>query len=81
MIRAQSSFFSVLSAFNYDVAILNSDVYRHSILGLNLPQTGQYKTILRKKISRLGDYGTASRFGYFTPSNQQYEFLECCLNQ
>lgn len=41
--------FSVLSAFNYDVAILNSDVYRHSILGLNLPQTGQYKLFYGKK--------------------------------
>lgn len=41
--------FSVLSAFNYDVAILNSDVYRHSILGLNLPSAGQYKLFQGKK--------------------------------
>ncbi len=41
--------FSVLSAFNYDVAILNSDVYRHSILGLNLPAAGQYKLFRGKK--------------------------------
>ncbi len=41
--------FSVLSAFNYDVAILNSDVYRHSVLGLNLPTSGQYKLFRGKK--------------------------------
>lgn len=41
--------FSVLSAFNYDVAILNSDFYRHSILGLNLPSSGQYKLFYGKK--------------------------------
>lgn len=41
--------FSVLSAFNYDVAILNSEVYRHSILGLNLPSAGQYKLFQGKK--------------------------------
>jgi len=41
--------FSVLSAFNYDVAILNSDVYLHSIIGLNLPSAGQYKLFQGKK--------------------------------
>jgi len=41
--------FSVLSAFNFDVAILNSDVYRHSILGINLPGAGQYKLFRGKK--------------------------------
>lgn len=35
--------YSVLKHFNYDVAILNSDFYRHSILGLNIPASGNYK--------------------------------------
>jgi len=36
--------FTVLSRFNYDVAILNSDQYRHSILGINMPVSGTFKT-------------------------------------
>jgi hypothetical protein len=35
--------YSVLKAFNYDVAILNSEFYRHSILGINLPGSGYSK--------------------------------------
>lgn len=35
--------YSVLKHFDYDVAILNSDFYRHSILGLNIPASGSYK--------------------------------------
>lgn len=32
--------FTLLSHFNYDVAILSSDYYSHSILGVNLPISG-----------------------------------------
>lgn len=35
--------FSILKHFGYDVAILNSDEYRHSILGLNIPASGKFK--------------------------------------
>ncbi|WP_435578379.1 hypothetical protein [Gilvibacter sp.] len=35
--------YSVLKHFDYDVAILNSNFYRHSVLGLNIPASGQYK--------------------------------------
>ena len=35
--------YSILKHFNYDVAILNSDFYRHSILGVNIPASGDYK--------------------------------------
>lgn len=41
--------YSILKQFNYDVAILNSDFYRHSILGVNLPSKGAYKTYNGKK--------------------------------
>jgi len=41
--------YSILKHFNYDVAILNSDYYRHSIIGLNLPATGTHKTHFGKK--------------------------------
>ena len=41
--------YSILKYFNYDVAILNSDFYRHSILGLNLPKGGLNKVYKGKK--------------------------------
>ncbi len=41
--------YSILKYFNYDVAILNSDFYRHSILGLNLPKSGLNKVYKGKK--------------------------------
>ena len=41
--------YSVLKHFNYDVAIVNSDFYRHSIIGVNLPASGDYKVFKGKK--------------------------------
>jgi hypothetical protein len=41
--------YSILKQFNYDVAILNSDFYRHSILGINIPGSGSSKTYNGKK--------------------------------
>ena len=41
--------YSILKHFGYDVAILNSDFYRHSILGVNLPATGDYKAYSGKR--------------------------------
>jgi hypothetical protein len=41
--------YSILKYFNYDVAILNSDFYRHSIIGINLPTSGLYKRSNGKK--------------------------------
>lgn len=41
--------YSILNHFNYDVAILNSDFYKHSIIGINLPSTGKSKLFRGKK--------------------------------
>jgi hypothetical protein len=41
--------YSILKHFNYDVAILNSDFYRHSILGVNIPGSGEIKLYKGKK--------------------------------
>ncbi len=41
--------YSILKHFEYDVAILNSSHYRHSILGINLPATGLTKVYRGKK--------------------------------
>ncbi|MBX2826825.1 MAG: hypothetical protein KTR22_01600 [Flavobacteriaceae bacterium] len=41
--------YSILKQFDYDVAILNSSHYRHSILGINLPSGGLSKAYRGKK--------------------------------
>ena len=41
--------YMVLRRYGYDTKILNSDVYGHSILGVNLPSRGRYKTHLGKR--------------------------------
>lgn len=41
--------YSILKYFNYDVAIANSDFYRHSIIGINLPASGSHKVYNGKK--------------------------------
>lgn len=41
--------YAILKHFGYDIAILNSDYYRHSILGINIPGAGTYKTHYGKK--------------------------------
>ena len=41
--------YSILKSFGYDVAILNSEHYRHSILGINLPASGKVKVYNGKK--------------------------------
>lgn len=41
--------YAILDYFGYDVAILNSDYYRHSILGLHIPAKGKYKSYKGKR--------------------------------
>ncbi|MFK5983150.1 MAG: hypothetical protein QM499_09565 [Flavobacteriaceae bacterium] len=41
--------YSILKHFKYDVAIVNSDYYRHSIIGINLPSSGYFKVHNGKK--------------------------------
>jgi hypothetical protein len=41
--------YSILKHFEFDVAILNSNFYRHSILGINIPGSGKTKLHKGKK--------------------------------
>ncbi len=41
--------YSLLKYFDYDVAIVNSTFYKHSVIGLNIPATGDYKMLNGKK--------------------------------
>lgn len=41
--------YTILSHYNYDVVVLSSDYYGHSLLGVNLPYNGRYKYIYQNK--------------------------------
>jgi hypothetical protein len=41
--------FTVLNHYNYEVAMLTSELYRHSVIGINLPYRGFSKTINGKR--------------------------------
>lgn len=41
--------YTLLKRFNYDVAIVNSKAYKHSMLGINIPSTGKFKAYKNKK--------------------------------
>ena len=41
--------YTILNRYGYDTHILNSDIYGHSIIGINLPSRGRYKTYLGKR--------------------------------
>jgi len=41
--------FTVLNHYNYDVAMLGSELYKHSIIGINLPYKGISKSINGKR--------------------------------
>lgn len=41
--------FTIFSHYDYDVIMLSSELYRHSLIGINLPYSGSSKTINGKK--------------------------------
>jgi hypothetical protein len=41
--------FTILNNFGYDVAVLGSQLYSHSIIGINLPYYGTYKNVRGNK--------------------------------
>ena len=41
--------YTILKRFGYDIVILNSELYGHSMIGINLPAYGKYKMINGKK--------------------------------
>ncbi len=59
--------YSVLSYFNYDVAIVNSNFYRHSIIGINLPASGLHKIYKGKKYTLWETTAKYFEVGYLSP--------------
>lgn len=60
--------YSLLKHFDYDVAILNSNFYRHSVLGLNIPASGKYKVWHGKRYYLWETTSKYFRIGQMSPS-------------
>lgn len=59
--------YSILKHFNYDVAIANSDFYRHSVMGINLPASGLHKIYRGKKYMLWETTAKHFEVGYLPP--------------
>lgn len=71
--------FTLLSRFNYDVAILNSVEYRHSVLGLNIPATGKFKMHNNKKYYFIETTARGCPIGYLDLQFPKIEFWDVVL--
>lgn len=71
--------FTLLSRFKYDVAILNSVFYKHSILGLHINSTGKYKTYKRRKYYFVETTTRRNPIGYLHPEYSETNYWDVVL--
>ena len=62
--------YTILKQYKYDVVILNSNLYSHSMLGLNIPTRGKYKLIRGKKYFFWETTAPGYKLGYLHPESQ-----------
>ena len=62
--------FTLLKKFNYDVVILNSDLYTHSMLGINVQSRGKYKIVNGKKYFFCETTYPGWKIGVLSPDTQ-----------
>ncbi|MAP53679.1 hypothetical protein [Altibacter sp.] len=60
--------YSILKYFQYDVAIANSDFYKHSILAINIPASGLFKVHNGKKYILWETTAAYFQAGYLSPN-------------
>jgi hypothetical protein len=73
--------YTILRHFNYDVAILNSEFYKHSILGLNLSnQKGSFKLYQGKKYYFWETTSKGFKLGELPRENGNINFWNVVLN-
>lgn len=56
--------YTILKYYKYDVVVLNSEIYQHSMLGINLPYSGKYFESNKKKYVVWETTGIGFRPGY-----------------
>lgn len=71
--------YSILKRFNYDVAILNSDYYLHSIIGINLPATGSFKIYNGKKYMAWETTSKYYSIGNLSPSFNDMKYWDVVI--
>jgi hypothetical protein len=73
--------YTIFKHFNYDVAILNSEYYKHSILGLNLPnQKGSFKSYQGRKYYFWETTSKGFKLGELPRENRNINFWNVVLN-
>lgn len=73
--------YTILKHYGYDVAILNSTVYTHSMLGLNIPGgRGSYKRLGGKKYYFWETTSTGFRLGYLPKETGNTNFWDIEIN-
>ncbi|WP_232729108.1 hypothetical protein [Ulvibacter sp. MAR_2010_11] len=71
--------YSILKHFNYDVAIVNSDFYRHSVIGINLPASGLTKIHNGKKYILWETTAKFFEVGYLSPGWDDVNYWDVVL--
>tara|TARA_B110000977_G_C10887143_1_gene419888 strand:- start:6 stop:818 length:813 start_codon:yes stop_codon:yes gene_type:complete len=71
--------YTILNRYGYDTKILNSDIYRHSIIGVNLPSRGRYKTHLGKRYYTWETTNINWQLGDLPPSTNRMAFWHVAL--
>jgi len=71
--------YTILNRYGYDTRILNSDFYRHSIIGVNLPSRGRFKTHLGKRYYTWETTDINWQLGDLPPSTSRMEFWHVAL--
>ncbi|MBL4658094.1 MAG: hypothetical protein JKX73_08855 [Flavobacteriales bacterium] len=71
--------FKLMSHFGYDVAILSSNFYRHSILGISMPGVGDFLEFRGKKYYVWETTNTGWQRGVIPPNNSNLSYWEVCI--
>ena len=71
--------YTILNRYGYDTRILNSDFYRHSIIGVNLPSRGRFKTHLGKRYYTWETTNINWQLGDLPPSTSRMDFWHVAL--
>jgi hypothetical protein len=71
--------YSILSEFGYEVVILNSKLYSHSILGINLPSSGNFKKYQGKKYYTWETTSTGWKLGHIPPEYINLNYWDVVL--
>ena len=71
--------YTVLKRYNYDVVILDSDLYAHSMIGVNISSSGKYKYYNGKRYYFWETTNEGWRLGMLPPSSSNINYWNAIL--